>query len=86
MAAYAVIARIGRVDPHLTMRELDFDLDPDLDDLGGPRRGVFADAAVVAVDVVRASEPGLIGERIGRFRDRWAQVTFFLFDPQSWRI
>ena len=29
MAAYAVIARIGRVDPHLTLDDLERDLDAD---------------------------------------------------------
>ena len=24
-------------------------------------------------------------ERVGRVRDRWAQLTFFLTDPDSWR-
>lgn len=26
-----------------------------------------------------------LGERVGRLRDRWAQLTFFLTDPDSWR-
>ena len=40
MAAYAVIARIGRVDPHLTVH--DIALDPDLDD-DGPDGGLPTD-------------------------------------------
>jgi hypothetical protein len=79
MAAYAVIARIGRADPHLTVRDLDLDLDDD-----GPGRGSPADDAIVSVDI-RAAGPGALAERVMRWRELWTQTTFFLFDSDSWR-
>jgi hypothetical protein len=59
MAAYAVIARIGRADPQLTLRDLDVDLDPDA---GGPDRGLPADAPAIVQDRVDGSG---FGERLG---------------------
>ncbi len=80
MAAYAAIARIGRVDPHLAIRPLDrgvADLDP-------PTRPSLTDDTV-AVDVIDASPVDALAERVTGFRERWGQLTFFLLDPESWR-
>jgi hypothetical protein len=89
MAAYAVIARIGRVDPHLTIRDLDDDLDRDVPhdrQPGGPDRGLPVDLAPVLVD--RFDDP-TIGERVADqvagVREAFGQMTFYLFDPESWR-
>jgi hypothetical protein len=82
MAAYAVIARIGRVDPHLTLHDVDFD--PDLDD-DGPDNGLPSDSPMVMVDVLRAREPGRMTEWFRRARELWAQTTFYVFDAESWR-
>lgn len=81
MAAYAVIARIGRVDPHLALRDLDRDLDAD----DGPHSGPAADVPTVAVDVVRPDEPDRLAEWWGRARELWKQTTFYVFDADSWR-
>jgi hypothetical protein len=35
--------------------------------------------------VVRPEPVVTIAERIERFRDRWAQLTFYVTDPESWR-
>ena len=83
MPAYAVMARIGHVDPHLTLHD-----DPTLDDEPGPPTGrpaLFAEerAALVAEET---SEPGEIVERLIRLRDLWRQTTFYLFDADSWRV
>lgn len=80
MAAYAVIARIGRVDPHLTVR----DLERDLDDGDPPDRGLPIDGSAVAIDL-RDPDPGPIAERVTRLRELWTQTTFYLFDADSWR-
>jgi hypothetical protein len=77
MAAYAVIARIGRVDPHLSVRDLERDLDDD------PTSGGGTDDSIEAVDL--RSEPGRLEERLMRWRELWTQTTFFLFDAESWR-
>lgn len=78
MAAYAVIARIGRVDPHLVLR----DVEPARD--GAPGGGTAVDVAP-RFDVEDTVPFETLGDRVARFRERWAQLTFFLFDPDSWR-
>jgi hypothetical protein len=46
-------------------------------------------AAAVTVELVPSPwslEPAIgLSERLSRVRDRWAQLTFFLTDPDSWR-
>jgi hypothetical protein len=79
MAAYAVIARIGRVDPHLTVRDLDRDLD---DDAWTGRGRPAADSTE---EVELRSDVGPIAERVLRWRELWTQTTFYLFDADSWR-
>jgi hypothetical protein len=83
MAAYAVIARIGRADPHLTLRDLEVDLDRDA---AGPDRGVPADAPTIVNDRL---DGWTLGERVGdqfaRLGEAFSQMTFFLFDPENWR-
>jgi hypothetical protein len=82
MAAYAVMARIGRVDPHLTVYDVERDVDRDGDRTGLPA-DVVDDVAAVESDV--ASDPGPIAERVIRARELWRQTTFYLFDANSWR-
>ena len=81
MAAYAVIARIGRVDPHLTLHDLDRIVDGDEEDDGGlpmdPRR--------LAVEVVTIDEHDRLAEWWSRAREIWKQTTFYVFDADSWR-
>ena len=84
MAAYAVMARIGRVDPHLSLHDV-----PDRDDeLGPPPRGLSTDRVddAAALEAEHASEPGEIVERLIRMRELWRQTTFYLFDADSWRV
>lgn len=80
MAAYAAIARIGRTDPQLTIRDLDVGAEDPPDDIGR--------AYDLPVLFERRADDGALG----RFRDRLEragqladQMTFFLFDPESWR-
>lgn len=81
MAAYAVMAHIGHVDPHLTMHDVDVDDEP------RPPAGLAADTvpdvAIVVSD--RASDPGPFAERLARLSELWRQTTFYLFDAESWR-
>jgi hypothetical protein len=83
MAAYAVMARIGRVDPHLTA--LDVARDVDSDDHAGRGLRSMASEDAPAVESEHASEPGTIVERLIRARELWRQTTFYLFDADSWR-
>jgi hypothetical protein len=78
MAAFAVIARFGRPDPHLTLDDRERDLDDD--DLGGTPSEVPQPTAVE----IRSSEPGRIAERLIRARELWTQTTFYLFDAGNW--
>lgn len=83
MAAYAVMARIGRVDPHLTVYDVERHVDRDGGHGMGPPADVVDDVAAVESDV--ASDPGPIAERVIRARELWRQTTFYLFDANSWR-
>lgn len=80
MAAYAVMAHIGHVDPHLTLHDIDVDDEP------RPPSGHAADPISGAtVELDRASEPGPFAERLARVQELWRQTTFYLFDADSWR-
>lgn len=82
MPAYAVIARIGRVDPHLATH----DVDPKTDREPPPPAGGFPqDGAAAEIYVSEGPGLGRTGEWIVRLRERWAQATFYLFDAESWR-
>jgi len=78
MAAYTVIARIDRVDPHLA---------------GWASRPLAATDRVIAqpleppeaVDLVGRPDGPSLDERWARVREVWSQTTFYLFDPESWR-
>jgi hypothetical protein len=83
MAAYAVMARIGRVDPHLTVYDVEREVDRDTGDRTGLPADLVEDVAAVESDV--ASDPGPIAERVIRARELWRQTTFYLFDANSWR-
>ena len=77
MAAYAVMARIGRVDPHLTLR------DAGVDESGPPSGLTIDDLEDVAVlEADRPPEPGTIVECLVRMRELWRQTTFYLFDAE----
>lgn len=89
MAAYAVMAHIGRTDPHLTMRDVELDDEPrppaalrananaNANAIG------IADAAVLESE--RVSDPSPFAERVARMQELWRQTTFYLFDAESWR-
>jgi hypothetical protein len=77
---YAASARVIRVKPRLIERGRWTD--------GAPARVAVEPAVVEDVDVVLAAGDGpaiSLTERCDRFRERWAQLTFFLTDPNSWR-
>ncbi|MFP5342665.1 MAG: hypothetical protein ACLGIJ_07060 [Candidatus Limnocylindria bacterium] len=84
MAGYGIVARIDGVRPRfaaLDGRIADADPWPAFPGAAG-RRGLIApDAAPLA-----PADPGpTLPERIERARELWGQITFFLFDPNSWR-
>lgn len=75
MAGYAVIGRIGRVDPRLAVRS---PVAADWRDAPPAEAAPTEDLSGELLDVV--SE-----ERWAHVREIWAQTTFFLFDANSWR-
>ncbi len=76
MAAYAVIARIDRVDLHLAGR-------PPVT----PADRTVAEAldSAQSVDLVGQPLETIMAERWAHVREIWAQTTFYLFDAESWR-
>jgi hypothetical protein len=76
MAAYAVIARIDRVDPHLASR-------PPVAAADGSAAEMLE--LVQAIDLDGQPESTTIAERLAHVREIWNQTTFFLFDANSWR-
>lgn len=81
MAGYAVIARIGRVEPQLTLH----DLERDLETGGGGDAAVATGHEGAAFEILREPEMGRFAERMLRMRELWVQTTFYLFDTDSWR-
>jgi hypothetical protein len=76
MAAYAVIARIDRVDPHFAGRPPT----PEAD-----RATVETLELAQAIDLVGQTRSTPLAERLAHVREIWDQTTFFLFDANSWR-
>lgn len=78
MDGYVVHTRIERVTPHLARR--------------GARGATSAgrgprDPAGGAAPIDLAGRPieTILAEHWEAIRERWAQATFYLFDPDSWR-
>ena len=81
MAAYAVIARIGRTDPHLSIRDLDVELDREPPD----DRGTPVDGPSIVERPREPSVADLLADQLSWMRESFRQLTFYLFDPESWR-
>jgi hypothetical protein len=71
MSGFAASGRIERVSPRLARRA---DRDPAARTNGED---------VTELVEVRAEDP--LVDRWAAVRDRWSELTFYLFDPQSWR-
>lgn len=78
MSGYVASARIVSAAPRLAR---------------GERPGIVAEvpqpamsrAIVIEAGPGDVSRPGPFIERLLAARERWSQLTFFLFDPNSWR-
>jgi hypothetical protein len=80
MSGYAAAARIRRVSPRFIGAD-PVDLRSEaLDTSAGPVAVI-----VTSPDDVIAPPPAPLGERLEAARERWAQLTFYLTDPNSWR-
>jgi hypothetical protein len=78
MSGYVASARIDRAAPRLVRTDRAVDT-----------RDSAPPAEPAEVDVIDAAGAGDQGptfaERHAAFRARWSQLTFFLFDADSWR-
>jgi hypothetical protein len=81
MEGFVASARIERALPRLA----DHRRGPD----PGRSTSHLGDQPSEVVEVLRADSPGdtraAIRDRWAAFRERWSELTFYLFDAQSWR-
>lgn len=78
MSAYTATARIGHVAPRLVIGKAS---DGDVDAAQLPAlEPVSIDVGLTAI---HDSDP--LVERLAAARDRWSQLTFYLFDADGWR-
>jgi hypothetical protein len=50
-----------------------------------PVRAAAPDVLILEADEAPATAASSVVERLHAIRERWSQLTFFLFDPNSWR-
>ena len=79
MSGYVASARIVRAAPRLVRAGAVRD--------GLPERSPAQAVEIQIVESERSIAAASIGivERVAAVRARWSQLTFFLFDPNSWR-
>jgi hypothetical protein len=73
MNGFVVSDRVPRAAPRLVRA-------------GGGERGLETDPlpeALVELADIRTADPWQ--DRLAALRDRWSELTFYLFDTQSWR-
>ena len=72
MSGFAAGGRVERGSPRLVHRHAD--------------RNVATKAASEDVtELVDVRTADLLIDRWAAFRERWSELTFYLFDPRSWR-
>jgi hypothetical protein len=81
MAAYAVQVRIERVQPHRPVRRHER---PRPAPVVTPAEGTYFEDRG-SIDLASRTSTSLLGERWDRIGELWSQLTFYLFDPESWR-
>lgn len=76
MSGYEASARIVKASPRLARP-------------GRSREPLGAPASLAPFEMLilsgRCEGPTSFRERLGAARERWSQLAFFLFDPDSWR-
>lgn len=79
MSGYVASARIASAPPRLARgdrRSIDTDQGPHI---------ASSPALVIEASPGDVAPNGAFVERLRAARERWSQLTFFLFDPNSWR-
>ena len=79
MSAYHASARIVGATPRLAGATLRGETP-----IAAPARAA-SEAMILVGDRVVGHGPNRLAERRSAIRERWSQLTFFLFDPNSWR-
>ncbi len=79
MSGYVASGRIVSAAPRLARADR---RSIGADDVTRPTAGP---AIVIEAGPNNVARPGPIVERLHAARERWSQLTFFLFDPNSWR-
>jgi hypothetical protein len=79
MSGYVASARIVHAAPRLVRADGPVER-PSAVALQAP-----AETLIVESDPPAAGGASRIAERVAAVRERWSQLTFFLFDPNSWR-
>jgi hypothetical protein len=77
MSAYAATARVDRVAPRLVIGR------PVGGDVDVPWVDAEPDEAVADLAPIDDRDPLI--DRLAAARARWSQLTFYLFDAESWR-
>lgn len=72
MSGFAASGRVERVSPRLARGQAE----------GNAATNATPEEGSELVEV-RTADP--LVDRWAAFRDRWSALTFYLFDPQSWR-
>ncbi len=73
MDGFAASGRVQRATPRLVRAG------------GVERSSVATPHSEEVAELVEVLDPGPLSDRWAAFRDRWSELTFYLFDPQSWR-
>jgi hypothetical protein len=79
MSGYVASARIVRAAPRLVRANaaLERSIDGAL--------GLPVEDLIVETHPPTVNAWGRVGERVAAAGERWSQLTFYLFDPNSWR-
>ncbi len=82
MAGYAASARLHGADPQIAFSGIApfRSVGPAAQDVVAPDGGVIEQLELVGRPVNET-----IGDWLGSIGESWSQLTFFLFDPESWR-
>jgi hypothetical protein len=72
MDGFAAGGRVERVSPRLVHRDAD-------------RHAAAEQASEGVTELVEVRTADPLVDRWAAFRERWAELTFYLFDPQGWR-
>jgi hypothetical protein len=78
MSAYAATARIEHVTPRLVI-----DREPGAEDWGWGVPAAQVEPTEVDLGPLGGIDP--LADRITAVRERWSQLTFYLFDAEGWR-